>query len=403
MRAFPIVILTALILCVLAAVVPQTVIAAPIGTPAGTQIGNTATLNYSVGGVAQNVISATSTTLVVDNKINVVVTTIDGAPVAVAPGATAQVLTFTVTNQGNNTQDYHLLFAQRSGGSGKFGGTDNFDANNVSLHVQNHAGTTYNAATDTANFIDELASGATATVFLVADIPNTVVDTNIASLDLIAQTAVGGTPGSLGADITTDDSGVAKIPGTVQKVFIDAAGSAAGDIAKDGKHSAQDDFKAVSAQLSVTKSVMTIWDPAYYNNNPKAIPGGAIQYSIQISNASGAGSSATLTTISDTLNPNLAMDPDLKVAANVAWASLSPASAVGRGFKVSVTGSSRASFASPKYFTTASDGDGVDYSGGIGGTITANMATILPVEAGYSAGQLKAGETVMLIFNVIIQ
>jgi hypothetical protein len=97
------------------------------------------------------------------------------------------------------------------------------------------------------------------------------------------------------------------------------------------------------------------------------------------------------------------MDPDLKVAANAAWAALAPASAMGQGFKVTVAGSTRASFAAPKYFTTASDGDGVEYSGGLGGTVTANMATILPVEAGYTAGQLKAGETVTLIFNVIIQ
>jgi uncharacterized repeat protein (TIGR01451 family) len=397
------ILLIVMLVGIMSVLLPLSAIAAPIGTPAGTQIGNTATLNYQVGGVAQNMISAMSTTLVVDNKINVVVTTIDSSAVSVAPGATQQVLTFTVTNMGNNTQDYHLLFDQKAGGAGKFGGTDNYDVINVSIHVKNGAGSTYNPATDTATYIDELASGSTATVFIVADMPNTVVDTNIASLDLIAQTAVGGTPGTLGADITTDDSGSAKIAGTVMKVFIDAAGTATGDVAKDGKHSAQDDYKVVSAQLSVTKSAATIWDPAYYNSNPKAIPGGAIQYTIQISNASAAGNSATLTTISDVLNANLAMDPDLKVAANAAWASLAPASAAGKGFKVTVTGSTRASFASPKYFTTATDSDGVDYSGGIGGTITANMATILPVEAGYTAGQLKPNETVTLIYNVIIQ
>jgi hypothetical protein len=65
----------------------------------------------------------------------------------------------------------------------------------------------------------------------------------------------------------------------------------------------------------------------------------------------------------------------------------------------------RASFAAPKYYTTTSSADGVDHNGvNPGGSITATMATVLPVENAYTtAGELKPGDSVTITFNAIVQ
>jgi hypothetical protein len=130
---------------------------------------------------------------------------------------------------------------------------------------------------------------------------------------------------------------------------------------------------------------------------------------VTIGNAPGSAS-ATLTTIGDTLIASLAIDPDLKTNFAVP-ATPAAESAAGSGFKAIVTGSTRVGAAgSPlannvaKYYTTTSSADGVDIAGQV---ITATLATLLPVDAGggspYTVGELKAGETLTLTFNVIIQ
>jgi hypothetical protein len=158
--------------------------------------------------------------------------------------------------------------------------------------------------------------------------------------------------------------------------------------------------------LSVSKTATAIWDPINGNNSPKAIPGALIRYDVTISNAAGAANSATLSTITDTLVASLTMDPDLKVPAACGAPPCTLASlgngpgGAGKGFKVASGGSStRATAATPAYFTTAADADAVGISGQV---ITATMSTALGVEAGYTAGQLKPGDTVTLTFNATV-
>ena len=57
-----------------------------VGTTAGTSISNTATVNYSVGGVAQTAISSAPVSFVVDNRVDLTVTTTNAAPVIANPG-----------------------------------------------------------------------------------------------------------------------------------------------------------------------------------------------------------------------------------------------------------------------------------------------------------------------------
>ncbi len=248
-------------------------------TPSGTSIGNTATLDYFVGGTQQAQVVSNTASFLVDNKIDLTVTTIDAAIVSVIPGTFAQVLTYSVTNNGNTLQDYTL--SALNSATGAFGETETFDATGVNVYVDSDGDNVYTAA-DTDLYIDELAIGGTITVFVVADIPLVQINDDVASYDLVAQTAIGGSLGAQGADILADDSGSADDPTLVQIVFADLAGTADG--ARDGRFSSKDGYKVVTADLSAVKTTNVISDPFNLGVNPKAIPGATVGYQVLVTN-----------------------------------------------------------------------------------------------------------------------
>jgi uncharacterized repeat protein (TIGR01451 family) len=255
-------------------------------TASGVSISNSASIAYTVSGVAQTPVTSSSATFVVDNKVDITVTTGDaGSSVDVTPGSSAQVLTYTVTNSGNTIQDFSLSATKAAG----------FDPENVHVFVETAGGAGYQPGSDTATYIDELAAGASKVVYIVSDIPAAQVDGDESSYDLIAQVAAGGTGGSKGADIISDNSGIADNPATVQIVFADGAGT--GDGAKDGKFSSRDKYKCKSAHLTVTKSSLVISDPFNNGTNPKAIPGATVKYTITVLN--GGTVAATSVTLVD--------------------------------------------------------------------------------------------------------
>lgn len=268
----------AILACGLGTLVHSNALAA--GTASGTSIDNQATVDYEVGGIAQTTVNSNTATFVVDNKVDLTVATTDVAAVAVIPGSADNVLTFTVTNEGNTVQDYSLA-AQAAAGT-LFGVTDNFDATNVAVFVDVNDNDSYEPATDTATYIDELAADGAITVFILGDVPLAQEDGDGALYDLIAQTAAGGTSSTQGADITTDDAGEADDSTAVQIVFADGAGTA--DAAEDGKHSSRDAYEVVTATLSVVKDEDVISDPINGGTNPKAIPGATIRYTITVTN-----------------------------------------------------------------------------------------------------------------------
>lgn len=358
--------------------------AAPVGTPSGTSIANRASVAYSVNSIAQTAIESsptgnttsgvgngTDTTFLVDTKLQLTVARTDSAIVSVTPGSTNQVLTFTVTNNGNSTQDVLLTsVAEATATADPFGGAnnDNFDASNVRIFVDGNGNGTFQAANDTATYIDELSSGSVITVFIVSDISATRVNNDVAVYALKAQEAVGGTATVQGAAITTDDSASADITGTVQKVFADAAGS--DDALHDGFHSARDAYKVSTAVLTITKSSAVISDPINGGTNPKAIPGATIRYTITIAN-SAAGQTATGVTVTDSLNTEIATNGTL------AW--------VVNSMKVTAP---NINGGVQKSLTDASDADE--------GTFAANVVTVNGIT-------LAASESATVTFDVTVQ
>ena len=349
-------------------------------TTSGTSVNNSAGLTFTVSGTAQTPVTSNTATFVVDNIIDLTVVTTDITPgVAISPGSTADVLTFTVTNTGNTVQDYSLA---ATAGTGAFG-VDNVDMLVVQVFVDSNNNGTYDSALDTATFIDELLPDTFETVFIVSNAPATLVSGDIASYDLTATTNDGGGAG-LGAVATSTTNADAWVAGTVQNVFADAAGTI--DAATDGTHSAASDYIVQSAIISVAKSVLVASDPVNGVTNPKAIPGAVVEYTIAISNAVAATASAILGTISDV------MPADLTLNTVAAWTCASTTRAVTSGALVNETGGAD------------SNADGIFATAPVGGTVTAALGTILVVDVAnsYAAGELKAGETCSVTVQAVV-
>ena len=430
--------------------------ASTVFAAAGDTISNTATLTFDVAGVATVIESSeagnsttgigngTSTDFVEDKVINFTVAEVGGATnsLGVVPNATLRVQTFTVTNNGNSTQDFLLAaLNQADGTNDPFGGVvDNFDVTMQVFVETANAG--FDATDDTDIFIDELAAGDSITVYIVSTIPGTVVNGDLAVTTLVAQVAAGGAAGVQGAAIVVDDNAhfspagvfsngatdtsaavtaavgtvaIADDVTTMQTVFNDPAGAtatdedstgAAQDVVQNGQHSDSDSYTVGAAVLTVSKTASLLWDPANGSSNPKAIPLAYMQYTITVANDAGAGASGDLTTLGDTL-VSMDLDPDLIDGTALALAAPgAPESAAGDSFRVDTTGTGRTA-AGISYCTgddaADTDADGCAYNAGTG-AITINYATLMPVEGiVYTAGELKAGESVVIVFNAIIQ
>lgn len=368
------------------------------GTASGTPVTNQATIDFSVGGVGQTGINSNQTSFVVDNKVDLIVTLQDAGYVDVAPSATLRVLRYRVQNDGNTTQDFQVAAVDLVNGlADPFGGTDNAQiaggTGSFAVYVDTNDDDAFTNLTDTDTHINALAADTHIEVFVVATIPDNteVSDGDIAGIILTATARTNDGAATLGGALTETLGGDTA---GVDIVF----GDLTGDTDADGDASYTDTgaYRLVASNISIVKTSTVIRDPFNDGANPKHIPGAFVQYSITISNGAGAGSPAVLSTITDTLNANTAMDPDLIVGATG-----NPESAAGSGFKIEHT--TGRTTASPLYYSTANNGDADHDGSATGGVVDADMSVVLPAVDGYAAGELRAGESVTLTFNVEIQ
>jgi hypothetical protein len=371
-------------------------------TPSGTVISNTATMNYSVGGVAQTAIGSsptgnssgagTATTFVVDNKVNLTVAESNSTVTSVSPGATNQVTTFTVTNNGNTAQGYNLVGANATGSPTVFLVADNIDVTVSAVFVDANGNGTYDAG-DIATAISSLAPGASVSVFVLATIPAAATNGQQAVVTLTATTTTDGTTTPVVQTVGTNTAGV-------DIVFADAGNALtdplAVNTARDGIGIAQDAYRIVSSVITVTKTATVLCDPFNGITSPKSIPGAIVQYAIIVSNAAGTGASATLTTITDTLAATVTHDVGLRVptdaASCIAGAGIS-------GFKIVSSVGARILGGAFGVMTNAADADGASITGQ---AVTVTFANALPAGGGYTAGELKSGESATITYNTII-
>ena len=165
------------------------------GTASGSIVSNTATVTFAVGGVTQPTVVNTPNTFTVDRKV--VFRVDETAPIAtttVAPGQTAAVTTFTVSNTSNATMDFGLSLTQQVGGIAAHSGTDNFDVTAPVMYADSNGNGTYEPATDTTvlTFLDEVLADTSRTVFVVANIPAGRATGDVAAVTLTGQARDGG-------------------------------------------------------------------------------------------------------------------------------------------------------------------------------------------------------------------
>jgi uncharacterized repeat protein (TIGR01451 family) len=267
------------------------------GTDAGATISNQASLDYEVGGINQpdilsdgdgNLANGPETTdFVVDNRVDL---TMAGGDNLTASG-TGQIITFQITNTGNETQGYSLeLFTGNNGSDG-----DTVDMTNVAVYLDNNndgvvdGGDTLYAPGSGNNIADIPAnSGAASTIqiLVASDVPAGALTGDTASYTIKATTLDTGT-----TTVTTATAG-ADDPTVIDVVLADADAGAgvngSTDGATNGQFLATATYTVQAAQLSITKAVAVVSDPFNGAANPKAIPGATVRYTIVITNSGAA-------------------------------------------------------------------------------------------------------------------
>lgn len=297
-------------------------------TAAGTNITNTATVNYKVNDIPQTQ-KDDSIDFLVDAKLSLTVVRQDGAVVSTTPGSTTAVTEFLVTNDGNTAETIYPAFVNLATGQDTgFGSNSDFQVTSAIVylddgdHVFNSTSDTVVAANAKAGA--DVVAGGTQTFWVVSTIPASATDGQLAAVGLEAAVGKPGATAALG--VGNDDTANAWTPGTVQYLFAEAASPMAAGTndsgAYDGVASDHDGYKIAAAKLTVAKTSAIVTDPINCTTagNPAtcgagelhALPGSVMEYTIKASNATG-GQTATDVTISDNLT---AMDAYISFNAN---------------------------------------------------------------------------------------
>jgi len=286
------------------------------GTAAGTNVQNTFTLDYDVGGVGQPQIdtgpggSNTPTEFTVDRLVDLTVAS--NGNTNVAPGALDQDLQFQLTNNGNDTQAYNFALVNEAG--------DDFDTTglNITYYVDDGdgifepggddgAGTAYTPGSGAATV--DIAADGIVWVVVDGDIPAAQVDTEQSDVSLVADTLEPG--GSPGAEVIADVGGNT-LTGVAENVLADGTGTA-NELANQGDHSATGSYIVESPDLTATKAVTVFTEdgsgcatiPGTPGGAPQySIPGACVEYVITVDN-NGATAAATAIAISDILADEL--------------------------------------------------------------------------------------------------
>ncbi len=234
-----------------------------VGTPAGTNIQNTAQVTYSVGGSSTTTSSNTSSVSVAE--ILDVVVTVNAASVSATPGVAQQELLFTLTNTGNGPETFTLT--PLSAGVGG----DDFDPTLSSPAIYFDSDNSGDLSAPDVAYVagandPTLAADASVRVLVVNDIPASLADGQRGRSQLTAAANTGaGAPGTA-------------FPGGSAGGLDAVVGSTGADAQEFGE------YLIAGLQLSAVKS-QSVVDQF---GGARALPGARINYQIVVT-ASGSG------------------------------------------------------------------------------------------------------------------
>lgn len=236
------------------------------GTRAGTTISNTASASFDNGSGTQS-IDSNRVDMRVDELLDVTVASANPSDVPTTPGATNQLLTYSVTNTGNGQEAFVLSTIANVGG-------DNYDPVVTQIYIDNGDGV-FDASTDTlytpGSNDPVLNPDQSVRIFVRATTPTTAVDGNRGIVTLVAAAKTGtGAPG-------TSFAGQGEGGGD----------AVVGSTGADGQDNGA--FRVSSATVALVKSASVV-DP-FGGSEP--VPGATITYTITAT-VTGTGSVAGL-------------------------------------------------------------------------------------------------------------
>lgn len=333
------------------------------GTDAGTSVENTFVLTFDVGGAPQGAITNDPTYVetdplrpsavidpngptdfTVDRLIDLILTATN-AGLSVPPNIDDRILTFTVTNLGNDYQSYSFDVIDVTGGPTEFAHTGTvltYSRGAYDLNDDGDTADTCEAAITDAPLTEVLKTDDTVagageftcdippdvpfTVSLSGDIPAALSEGDTDNLILHARTRnptawkVDAAVPTAGAVTAEDTDGNDSDLSVIEAVFADGTGSAE-DTATDGSYSIASNYVVISPDLTAEKSVIvlamdsdasdcgTVTRPLPGVSDPNAYttPDACIEYRITVTNTGEtAGSDAEGIEIVDILPSDVA-------------------------------------------------------------------------------------------------
>lgn len=215
------------------------------GTPAGTVISNKVKLIFDYGD-KKGLEAFAETSVVVDNKVNPIVTSVSSP--SVIPSAKSQPLIFTLTNAGNAVQRYKLE-------AGPVYSPENVEFTNVKIYLDKDDSGTLTSGDilyiDPESFGD-IEPDKTLKILIVADVPDNLENGKTSQYYLLATTVDAGTK-------TETKQTTGANTNSIDVVFADTKGIV--DTEKDGKHSAMGVYTVKSAYVNIEKSFEIVSDP----------------------------------------------------------------------------------------------------------------------------------------------
>lgn len=257
-------------LALLAAGATLAPLAQAAGTAAGTNISNTASATFTDPGGTPRTQNSNTYVVQVDEILDATVQSNDAGNVSVVTPATGQVLSFTVTNTGNGSEQYRLSTQDNLGG-------DDFDPSVTQIWLDDGDGVFEPGPGGDTLLVSGtndpvLAADEALVVFVVSDIPSALADGEVGQVRLVAESGTAqGAAGLEAAGYTFAGAGTGGSDAVV--------GSTQAYASFDNGYVVQ------QATASFVKS-STIADPFGGSN---AVPGAIITYSLALT-FSGSGS-----------------------------------------------------------------------------------------------------------------
>jgi uncharacterized repeat protein (TIGR01451 family) len=295
-------------------------------TTAGTLITNTATLGYQVNGVDQTEVKAKAD-VAVDVKVDFTVTrsgsTINGSTLTTYNSAEYYVAgVFVVANTGNTPALFNLTAAELAAATDLTFGSDtetdiiDLDSGTYLIVADNDSAagltdTDANVTSSTLTLPQDQSTGTTVYVLApkaaVVGVNEDVLGVQLTGVvDSVTHKVWNGTSGAYDADTTVTVASLTTGSNTLTGVELVIA-----DADRDNSELATDAMKLSFPSFppytddgddtndGFTKTAEVVWDPINQTNNPNAIPGALVKYTITIKNIGSLNASAV--TINDPL------------------------------------------------------------------------------------------------------